>query len=551
MKRTSLFFLLLMATLQLSAQLCLNGVPLPYDKLTNTFLASVPESDFSKGNKFTVTSVEPDLQVYFTHQPNNDGNLFVFSDISEGKSYSLQLRRKNKVMLSAHLQFTFLPILQLQGDFGYDYQPGTLLLYEPNKASIDTLLSTIKWRGGITNTDDKHKRNYKIKLNNDKSLLGMRNDNNWILDAGQADVFRLRNRVAMDIWNDMATPPYYIDREPNAHSGVKGQLVEVFLNDQYMGFYNFSENMDRKQMKVKKVDKQTGHIRGCLYKAKQWEYALMYDTLYIPADNLSEQWNAFEVKYPDLADNDTTDWSTLYNAIDFVVMSSDLEFADHVAEYFDIPPLVDYCVFGSSLNALDNYGKNIFWAVYDKNEDKRLTLGAWDLDCTVGQPWAARYNVDFTSPYLLFDMSFGLTRRLITLNVDNFNEKVNQRYKELRTSILSNQALKQRYHDYYDIIVSSGAANRETLRWSRDSDIDFEPIDFKYEMENIDRWITTHMNLLDRHEFPISIDISGIANQPTVNTGKINSVYDLSGRRLNGKSLSKGIYIINGKKVVK
>ena len=48
----------------------------------------------------------------------------------------------------------------------------------------------------------------------------------------------------------------------------------------------------------------------------------------------------------------------------------------------------------------------------------------------------------------------------------------------------------------------------------------------------------------------VNIDISGIANQPTVNTGKINSVYDLSGRRLNDKSLSKGIYIINGKKVV-
>ena len=78
-----------MATLQLSAQLCLNGVPLPYDKLTNTFLASVPESDFSKGNKFTVTSVEPDLQVYFTHQPNNDGNVFVFSDISEGKPHTV------------------------------------------------------------------------------------------------------------------------------------------------------------------------------------------------------------------------------------------------------------------------------------------------------------------------------------------------------------------------------------------------------------------------------------------------------------------------------
>ena len=34
------------------------------------------------------------------------------------------------------------------------------------------------------------------------SLLGMREDNNWIMDAGQIDLFRLRNRIATEIWND-------------------------------------------------------------------------------------------------------------------------------------------------------------------------------------------------------------------------------------------------------------------------------------------------------------------------------------------------------------
>ena len=425
-----------------------------------------------------------------------------------------------------------------------------MLLYEPDKAYADTLQASIKWRGSTTNTPDKHKRNYKIKLKEDRKLLGMRNDNNWILDAGQPDVFRLRNRVAMDIWSDMAPPLYYAQQEPKARSAISGRVVEVFLNDEYMGIYNFSENMDRKQMKVKKIDAE-GNIRGCLYKAKGWGYPLMYDTLYVPTNNLSEQWDHFEVKYPDLADSDTTDWTTLYNAIDFVVMSSEQDFRDHVAEYFDIPVLVDYCIFGSALNAIDNYGKNIYWAVYDKTVDKKLTLAAWDLDCTVGQRWASQFNPDFISPHFLFDMTFGLTKRLIQLDVDNFVDKLNTRYAELRKGILATDSLQRRYEYYYDLITRSGAAKRETTRWSGDSDINGELMSFDYEISYIKSWLTPHLRDLDREGFPLSEQVIPEAITPLVESPvrADEIIYDLTGRRVSPASMSKGIYIVNGKKV--
>ena len=82
-----------------------------------------------------------------------------------------------------------LPIIKLSGNFGYDYQEGTVSIIYPDGSSQDELTAHIKWRGGSTNTDDKHKRNYKIKFTEDHSFFGLRNDNNWILDAGQADVF--------------------------------------------------------------------------------------------------------------------------------------------------------------------------------------------------------------------------------------------------------------------------------------------------------------------------------------------------------------------------
>lgn len=550
MKKTVAIILALLTCCMAHAQLYIDGRQVPYDRLTNTYLVSIPESMFDQNVTLSVKKPSEYKQMLINGY-NITSDVFTFNHVNGTNNYIATFIYQNGIAESRFIKFTFLPILQLIGSFGYNYQQGSVLLFEPQKSNVDTLEANIKWRGGNTNAANKHKRNYKIKLSEDRSLFGMRSDNNWILDAGQADVFRLRNRVAMDIWNDIATPPYYADREPKARSGVSGKVVEVFLNNEYMGFYNFSENLDRKQMKIKKVDSTTGNIRGCLYKAKGWSYTLMYDTLYTPYSNLSEQWNSFEVNYPDLADNDTTDWSTLYNAIDFVVMSSGTDFQQHIGEYFDLPVLVDYCIFGSALNALDNYGKNIIWAVYDKNIDKKLTLAAWDLDCTVGQEWAGQYNRDFVSPRFLFDMSFGLTWKLILFNVDNFVEKLNTRYQELRKGVLDTDSLISRYQYYYDLITRSGAAQREIARWNADSDIRGELISFEYEISYITNWITRHMNEIDRKGFPLSVTIpSSIPSVPTTVVDKRKAVYDLSGRRVTDGHLKPGIYVIDGRKVV-
>lgn len=272
-------------------------------------------------------------------------------------------------LLSENYSNAQLPIIHLKGEFGYDYQEGEVIISEDNNTT--TYKAKIKWRGGTTNTPDKHKRNYKIKLSEDASLFGLRTDNNWILDAGQADVFRLRNRIATELWNDMASKPYYYDQEPDALTGVRGKVVEVYLNDEYRGIYCLTEAMDRKQLKLKKFDKKTGEIHGGLWKSEGYGNALMYDAP--PYDNKQEKWGIFEVKYPDLDDLESTDYSTLYNAINFVATSTDEEFSTHVEEYFDMPVVIDYYIFLHVLNAFDNTGKNMFWAVYDKEIDKKIT----------------------------------------------------------------------------------------------------------------------------------------------------------------------------------
>lgn len=443
--------------------------------------------------------------------------------------------------LPANVFTTFLPIVKLEGNFGYEYNSGVVSIYMPNEEDKESMTANIKWRGGSTNAFDKHKRNYKIKFDYNQQFFGLRKDNNWILDAGQADLFRVRNRIATDIWNDMAHKPYYSNEEPEALSGVRGHMVELFLNDEYRGIYCLTENMDRKELKVKKIDNSTGIIRGCVWKGKSYNGTLMYDS---PSnyDTKSDIWLGFEIKYPDLSDKEETEWYTLWNAINFVAYSSNEEFKEHIAEYFDIPVLIDYFIFMDVLNVSDNDGKNLYWAVYDKTKNKKLTLAVWDLDASVGQKWLEKFVPGSSDAKYEKSASMNIYKRLIELNVDNFNNKVLERYKELRNSIFTIDGLTQRYIYYYNDMKLSGAAQREQNLWSGDTDIDGEILDFDKELLYIQSWIKNHIEYLDNHQY----NSTGITNIIRDNN-KNNNIYNINGQLVK-TNIQKRIIIKEGRK---
>ena len=464
------------------------------------------------------------------------------------------------MMFSPHLIVTLkaqsdntedkLPIIRLTGNFGYDYQQGTVTLEYPDGSKEENLTATIKWRGGTTNTTDKHKRNYKIKFTEDHSFFGMRSDNKWILDAGQADIFRLRNRIATELWQDFAHKPYYADQEPKALNYVKGQVVEVYLNDEYRGIYCLTECMDRKQMKLKKFDKD-GTIHGVLWKSTGYGSSMM-NVVPDNYDNSQPMMDVFEAKYPEPGDDlPQTDYATLWNAINFVVNSSDEEFISHVADYFDIPVCLDYYLFINVLNALDNTGKNMYWAVYDEQTDKKITPAVWDLDMTIGASSLGHIYEGFTTTDYLDLDGMNLITRLKALDVDNFNQKVTQRYTELRNTYFSTQNLINRYTSYYNLLKVSGASEREMQKWSEDSDILGDVIDFDSEILYISNWITTHMQQLDKHFLnnQTGSDIVNTVNFRPENTNQ--PLYYIDGRRVvHSKSLNKGIYVKQGKKYI-
>ena len=221
------------------------------DSTTHMLLVSVPQSWFGSTVTASISSIDAQVLTIDGMELGED-NTFTFTDITGDKSWQVTCLDNNEETILYTLQFTFLPIVHLVGDFGNDYTSGTMVLAEPGKPASEVMTAQVKWRGQSTNTPDKHKRNYSIKFVNangesqNRKLLDMRRDNHWILDAGQADMARVRNRVATELWLDMAREPYYYDDAPDAIMAARGKPVEVFTNGGYMGIYYLLESIDRK-----------------------------------------------------------------------------------------------------------------------------------------------------------------------------------------------------------------------------------------------------------------------------------------------------------------
>ena len=570
-----------------AAKLTIDGRELAYAESLNLYLC--PLSPKSFGTSLTA-------KIAYTQKPGcsllsiggktvEPGSSYTFDNVSAGKTWRFSVTTADGRTTNRAVTFTSLPVVELQGSFNDNYQDGYITVGETDKPSSGVMNMVAKWRGGITNGSDKHKRNYHVKLKDeegnklDKKFFGLREDNSWILESCQVDMLRIRNRTLTDLWNDFSTPPYYIDQEKKAKTGSRGQFVELILNGEYRGIYCMTEAVDRKQMKLMKYDEDNGITHGQLWKSKDWSYAVFmgHDTnnASYPGtsprkyNDRSESWESYYVKYPDFEDyGNTTDWSTLYDAVNFVCTSSNLEFFNHFAEYFDLPVVMDYYILMETILATDNHGKNMYFGVYDKQTDKRITFAVWDLDATCGQRWSdSYYHWNGMRPeqnYATYITNnehgdYNIFRRLRNTDAYDFKMQVRLRYRDLRQSYLSTESILNRFRQYLDLFKTGGADQREYDRWSYDSDVAGLPLDFDVEMAYLEDWFTRRMTYLDKIRFQISdLPPTGIydVQRSTFNVQRSTGVYTVGGQHVTDDTseqslhaLPSGIYIVNGEKV--
>lgn len=371
MKKVKVLLVLVvfLAQLNAGAQVMFNSKKAAVDNLTGTWLITVPKAVFGSDYQASVAMEDGVSQCYIDGQAVD--SVFTFSNVQPGATYHLWALRGTDT-IQADIQFTHWPVIQIYGDFvKRPYAHGTVVYNNPDSLTQETLISRVRWAGSSTAEASRKKHNFHLKFYNEDgtkknmSFFGLRSDFHWRLDAGQVDFARVRNRVAKDIWAEFAHQPYYAAYEPKTpYNYVRGDFVEVFLNDQYMGIYSLNEHMDRQQLKLKKYDYEAGEFHGGLWKPMSKTYTSLFQSL-PNVDPNQKNWDQIYVKYPNIDDVKPVNYETIYRAVKITVLMSDERFADSAAYYFDIPVMRDYYLFLILMQAPDNIGKNLYYACYD------------------------------------------------------------------------------------------------------------------------------------------------------------------------------------------
>lgn len=581
--------------------LLINGKRPVYDKYNEQYLHPVSQT-------FTEQSDYPaSIKVHFKKIGSYEFKInnttvdseYEFKDFQNGKIYTLSVYKNNILIASSPLTFTFLPIVEVNGtNFNTSfYQPGSIRVNDPNAIGVDTIIQA-KYRYRGATASGQAKKAYAIKLTNtlgesiDQSFFGLRSDNNWILDAMAIDAGRMRNRVSTDLWNDYSVKPYFFEKEPQAINGTRGRFVEVILNGEYAGIYCMTEKLDRKQLKLKKFQEgatpeDPSVIRGVLYKSSQWSYSVLMghyidkkEYPYVAASmysNQSETWDSWEMQYPDITDGEPIDWKPLYDAVNVVAAEKNLQtFKSSVSTYFDLPVFLDYYLLIELILATDNHGKNMFLHNYNIQSSPKMSASPWDLDGTWGRRWdgSTGYTQDATQDFITFLWRYEhgehtLYKRLMEYNVDNWNQKLAERYADLRNSYFKEDSLVARFVNYRNLFLQSGAETREIRRWNGIGAY----MNFDNEMSYLKTWIHSRLITLDNayrysptgvttaKDSKMYLSVTGETGKVIIHTNEACDVMIstpaavvLKRLKINEGitevNLIPGIYIINGNKVI-
>jgi spore coat protein H len=359
-----------------------------------------------------------------------------------------------------NLYFTQLPIIHIDTKKEIVDAPSVYATFSMSELSGLTTQANlgIEIRGGSSQSYPK--KSYELSFwtdtlgvsNRDVSLLGMRNDNKWNLQAMYNEPLRLNNKVSHELWLDI-NQLYYKDKEPDAKSGITLKYIELFVNNQYKGVYALSERVDRKQLKLKKYN---NGIKGELYKGINSYDAVNFKNA--PTfDNTSSTWGGFEHKEP----AEMINWTNLYDFVSFVTTSKDEDFRRQYQQRFRLDNAVDYYILLNLLRATDNCGKNIYIAKYKADEPYYYV--PWDLDGVFGYNWQGLQ--DNTTNDVLTN---GFYDRLMEdCAATGFRSALIARWTALRTTVITEDYILAKFKSNNDYLLANNIYEREHLAWNQ------------------------------------------------------------------------------------
>ena len=308
---------------------------------------------------------------------------------------------------------------------------------------------TIKCQG--TSSMKYPKKNFTIKLfsnpeRTEKFKVNFRGwglQNKFCLKANWIDLSHARNVVSARIWGDIVKSrdnynelPELLRTSPN-QGAIDGFSIKVYANGVYQGRYTW--NIPKDKWMSNMDDELNTH---CILCGENYDGGCFRAAPVIDGSDWSDE------IHDTCPDNIKTRWAEV---VSFVINSSDEEFKANLGNYFDIPSLIDYHIFGLAMCGLDSYGKNQIYMTYDGN---KWIASMYDLDSTWGLYWNGETLVAHDYVRTKFeDMVNGRQGNLLYARMErNFYQELQSRWAELKHSALSLTNIINRFERFTDIM---------------------------------------------------------------------------------------------------
>ncbi|MCD8196032.1 MAG: CotH kinase family protein [Lachnospiraceae bacterium] len=388
--------------------------------------------------------------------------------------------------------FTGMPLISIEGNMG---EGGTrVTVYDPiyslNDAyDVQETLAYYNIRGNASKRFEKIC--YRLEFfeedgvtGNDISLLGMRSDNDWHLKAMYSDRSKLRDKLSIELWNQIADLT-----STQADTGCRMEYIEVIINGEYRGLYGLVEPTDYKSLGL---DKETDLI----YKVRSDER---------PDDSLfetSEAEGSFtcagvtirqagKTFYSGIWDPFRTLWDNGYE----MESEEDLE---SLYSVIDRDNFIDYELYMNVIMGVDNRYKNIYYST-DVEDDGSYTIRRvpWDQNYSWGDNFDSDESEDADIKNICYDEELA-TRWLsedIFSNMLEYDEGLAadmlEVWQEWREDFLQEDDWKAYAQEQMEYLNASGAFARDSEKWPDSENV--------ADTEEIERYIDTRFVWLDEY----------------------------------------------------
>ncbi|WP_140393127.1 CotH kinase family protein [Lachnoclostridium sp. An138] len=450
-------------------ELAFSGEQLPYDRNTSTFYLPLNmETDIWESGQLTSLAsgvsliFEEDFTGADKQEAIKNGTKFRFYAVRDGEYQECWLTVTGLSVVS----------IETEADADAEIFGGSAYFWD-SSTKVDWTSSSIleaNIRGNTSRTYEK--KGYKLSLKKQnkngeivedkKSLFGLRNDDEWLLNAMYSDSSKIRDKLSADIWAEIGA---YQEEFPEAYFGTRMTYVEVFFNHEYWGLYVLMEPVDSKQLDRTKEGE--GGQEEYSYKSVTPQDVSTEELLNQEA--YGETLSGFELKGSHTV-IDRTSWEPLLSYLELRDLSDDEAFAAAASELTDREGALDIWIYLQAVLGIDNRGKNMYYVAKNRGNRQVVYFAPWDMDITWGDALSEGTGDNvwdvglFTALYSeRINWSFG--DRLIELDVDGSCDYVSERWKELRQGVLSDESLTEEIDGLIHQVRDSGALERDAERW--------------------------------------------------------------------------------------